>query len=69
MGYVRLEVLTAEETSQHAHTKVAEEDVEDPMTKSRCCQDLISDLLGSQRKFGRFKLAMQMKRSRRRARR
>ena len=30
MGYARLEVSAAEEPSQHAHAKVADEDLEDP---------------------------------------
>ena len=36
---------------------------------TRCCRDLIRNLRGSQRKFGRSRLAMQMERSRRRAER
>ena len=39
------------------------------MTKTRCCQDVMGYLLGSERRFGRSRLAMQMKRSQRRAKR
>ena len=36
---------------------------------TRWCQSMIADLLGNQRRFGRSRLAMQMKMSRRRAKR
>ena len=71
VGYARQEESIAEQANQHAHAEVAHKDLEDreDHDKDWCCQDLIGDLLGSQRRFGRSRLAMQMKRSQRPAKR
>ena len=69
VGYAHLEVPSAEEASQKAHAEVADEDLLDPEDDDddAVLPLMIGDLLGSQRTFGRSRLAMQMKMSRRQA--
>ena len=70
VGYAHLEVSAKEKLSQHAHAQVADQDLEDPGDDDDepLLTDLIGDLLRSQRRFGRSRLAMQMRTSRGRAR-
>ena len=72
VGYAHLsiwkELPSAEEGSQKAHGEFADDDLLDPEEDhSCCCRNTIGDLRGSQRTFGRSRLAMQMRRSRKQA--
>ena len=71
LGYTRLEVSAAEESSQHAQAEGGDKDVDEPGDDDdeRCSQDLIGNLLGSPRRFGHSRQARQMRTSRGRARR